>query len=277
MLIPHPYQGPVYIKNHHGVCSPLEKSWIQDWTEKYKIMAPNPKCLEELPHYIFLTEHHCGAYPVEHDRRKNQEVINKFYKEGDLILLERARGVELQAHDQPETASVMAPNAKITGWDDPKSLQVFKAAETTIDTHHGRIRAAASGEKIGEEALFASLQKIGDFIGDSKLAASFPSDSKQRSEACKALIKKISDCFDKLVEAHMESRTRSLIQSLEKYRQHKVVFVVLGASHIFLKKSDTHFPESAFMQVEMVEKYLRERGETYVIMKPRKQTFEVTA
>jgi len=270
MLIPSPYSGPVFVKDSPGVSPCLEGTWAQGLDKEYKIMVPNMSCLESLPHYIFLTEHHSDSTFIQ-DRKVNQAVICKFYKEGHHILLERPSGTELQVANQPETSFVPA-YARISGWDEKKSVEVFECFQQEIHENYEIVESAVLGKQIEPEQLKKSLEKIGNLIAaDKDLAKRFLHDPNQRQELFERTERKIKVCFERILEENATARTFSLIENLKKYRGHEAVFVVLGSSHIFLKESDSHFPQWAFEQIKSVEKYLQDCHESFVILKPRKQ------
>lgn len=269
MLIPSPYSGPVFIKDSPGLSPCLEGTWAQGLEAKYKIMVPTKRCLESLPHYIFLTEHHVGPTFLQ-DREINQAVICKFYKNRHHILLERPSGTELQAANQPETSSVPA-YARISGWDEKKSVEAFECFQQEIHENYEIVESAVVGKQIETEQLKKSLEKIGNLIADKDLAKRFLDNPNQRQELFESTESKIRVCFERILEENATARTLSLIENLKKYREHEVIFVVLGSSHIFLKESDTHFPQWAFEQIKSVEKYLQDCNESFVILKPRKQ------
>lgn len=273
MLIPSSYNGPVFIKETPWTSELPEKSWAKGLEKSYKVMAPNLLCLgPKLPHYVFLTEHHDVSYPIADDREKNYAVIRRFCTSiaKHKLLLEKPADFKLTIDDQSGMNSIQAPLG-VGGWDDPGVVRRIDCFEKEVDHNYTIIKEALSEGQVDWTKLEDPLRAIRALT----LQPPLRNESYRDPATCKKLWevsrRKIQTRFQEMLKENADLRTLSLMNQLKKNKSYETVFVVLGSSHIFLKESNKNFPEWAFEQVKRIEAYLKEEGETFVILKPQKE------
>lgn len=214
----------------------IDSPVFADYLNSHKVKHSFNARARGVPDIIFLLERHRGGYDPMLDRQQNDRIIDAFYTEKSVVLVEKPEG---------ELITETTAYARTEHW------TVSRRVEGCFDKKH-----LEASDRIFES--FRQLSWIDQGIQE------------EHSQLLESLIISTRVLYDKIVLEATQYHAEAIIRAIRRHADEGPIFVVIGKNHASFPKKDKKFSRECRESVQKVHDFLAQSGKWAVILTPKK-------
>lgn len=241
-------------------------NWLDDrvYSNSFTPQSSNVEFLSDAQVIILPEYHNCV-----NDMERNAWIINRMFREGDVVLVERPRAARLAPDAQTEYVALTITKL---GWDSHEADAAINEAKQPFYELKTQVLEALSQGRAVHHLIDGALRQAPQYQDIENTVRRFLSMPRLLSPAALSLlaIRHIEIQHEKhgnlgrVLRETFRVRQQSLIQAIEEsITEENRVFVVCGAAHAVTSAVPDHLRESFYPEIQTFHDYLQEKD--YVI------------